>query len=200
MERNIMSAEIVNEIEVPSYDKYCEYLWEVDWWWRFINDDMIEHLLPERGIDIDEGFYFDLYYNQCSSYGRIRSCEKFVEFYFDRLSKVSLAMTEMLRERDFIVRWRTTYRGEGLEIECEDDWYAEETFTSGIFAGIKKNELLMAESELGNDIRFEEEIKEIITDVHQEFLSAVRAEEARLTSQEEYELWVKEWIENNSGS
>ena len=194
-----MSVETVNEIEVPSYEKYCESLWGDDWWWQLIRDDMFEHLLPERGIDIEEGFYFDLYHNTCSSYGRIRSCAKFVEFYFDRLSKISLVLTEMLRERDFIVRWRTTYRGEGLEIECEDDWYAEDTFTSGIFAGIHKLDLVMEEGKLNKDIEFEEEVKEIIREVHQEFLSAVRAEEERLTSREEYELWVKNWIEDNSG-
>jgi hypothetical protein len=184
---------LVDNTDVPSYEKFCEMQWNDDSWWEWTVGDAISEA-KLMGLDIDDdSIGFDLYHNSCASKGEIVDKALFVEKHFDRLMKVSLVLTQMLKEGMIGFKWGTSRNGVNLEVRDYDDygwWHEEDEFSEGIFAGTSVQELYDLET---NHDQFESELLDIVHDWHQDLLLTLRNEDDYRTSTEEYEEWIKEW-------
>jgi hypothetical protein len=182
----------VDNTDVPSYEKFCEMQWNEDGWWEWTLEDAVQEAV-QLGYEIDkDSIGFDLYHNTCASTGHIVDKALFVEKHFDRLMKISIVLTQMLKEGMIGFGWGTTRNG-NLEVRDYDDygwWHEEDEFSEGIFAGTSVQELYSAET---NHDKFESELLDIVHEWHQDLLSTLRNEDDYRTSTEEYEEWVKEW-------
>lgn len=192
--------ELIEELELPSYDKWLEGIWDDDCWWDHLVDDFVNDC-SEVGMDIGESthgrykyhkVFFDLYHNQVSSEGQLRNPKLFYEKYKDRLLAESPVMAQMLLEEWFYITWHSTNRG-WLEVSIEDDGYWEEAiFNEGLLAGTSVAAMYEIERSRRDD--FEKCITQIIEDIHSDFLYGLQKAYEYDTSEERYQEWIDEEI------
>jgi hypothetical protein len=185
-----MQADI---IEQPlSYEEWCECQWNDSDWWQWTLEDANSEI-GQLGLEIDkDSIEFNLYQNSCASTGQIANKSWFVEKHFERLMKVSIVLTQMLKEGMIGFKWRASRNGH-LEVKDYDDygwWHEEDEFSEGLFVGTSVKELYDLET---NHDEFEGELLDIVHEWHQDLLLSLRDEDEYRTSREEYEEWIKEW-------
>lgn len=192
--------ELIEELELPSYDKWLEGVWDDDYWWDYLVDDFVNDC-SEIGMDIEERVsgkykysmvYFDLYHNQASSQGKLRNPKLFYEKYKERLLAESPVMAQMLMEDFFYISWHSTNHG-WLEVIIEDSGYWEdEAFSEGLMAGTSVAAMYEIESSRRDD--FEKCIIQIIEDIHSDFLYGLQKAYEYDCSEERYQEWIDEQI------
>ena len=197
--------ELIEELELPSYDKWLEGVWDGAYWWDYLVDDFVNDC-SEIGMDIEERVsgkykyhkvYFDLYHNQVSSEGKLRNPKLFYEKYKERLLAESPVMAQMLMEDWFYITWRSTNRG-WLEViirlgVLEDSGYwDDEVFSEGLMAGTSVAAMYEIESSRRDD--FEKCIIQIIEDIHSDFLYGLQKAYEYDCSEERYQEWIDEQL------
>ena len=192
--------ELIEELELPSYDKWLEGVWDDDYWWDHLVDDFVTEC-SDVGMDIGESthgkhkyhkVYFDLYHNQVSSEGKLRNPKLFYERYKERLLAESPVLTQMLMEDFFYITWHSTNRG-WLEVIIEDNGYWEdEAFSEGLMAGTSVAEMYEIEGSRRDD--FEKCVTQIIEDIHSDFLYGLQKAYEYDCSEERYQEWIDEQI------
>jgi hypothetical protein len=194
MEGMAMTAELA--VKPPSYEEWLEWQWNDNSWWEWILESEFEHGKTLGIFAKGKDMTFDLYYRRCAGKGELHDDNLFVTTFYDRLSKVSPVMTEMLREGMIGFKWETTNNGH-LKTNTYDDytwWGEEDEFTQGLFKGMQVQPLYDAEPS-GTDEKFEDELLSIIDDYYTDILKVLLVEDETRTSTEEYEDWIKNcWV------
>ena len=207
---NEMSIEITDELleefELPSYDKWLEGIWEDGDWWDWILDEFVEDCKRD-GMLIDHGgrgnsrltpiISFDIYRRQCTSDGRVKVIdESFYIKFKDQLLSVSPVLAQLVLEQWVYIQWGSSNHG-WLEVSVElDSWINNATdqdvFTKGLLAGTSVAELYELEKDKWDN--FETCIKNIIEERHNELLEKLEAAYEYDISEERYEEWIREEI------
>lgn len=195
----MITEQLIEELDLPDYDKWSEHIGEVDYWWDWILENTVADWL-KLGITIETygkrntpQISFDIYDRQCGSTGKIyySDVNDFYKAYADQLMSVSAVYTQMLREGWINVNWDTTRNG-GLSVSVDTDGNVDEdyelTFTDGVFAGTSVNALKDAESVDFDE--FAECITEIIHDLHKDLLKELTSAYEYDTSEEAYQEWI----------
>lgn len=192
--------ELIEELELPSYDKWLEGVWDDDYWWDYLVDDFVNDC-SEIGMDIEERVsgkykysmvYFDLYHNQVSSEGKLRNPKLFYEKYKERLLAESPVLAQMLMENWFYITWHSTNHG-WLQVYIEDDGYWEEAiFNDGLMAGTSVAAMYEIEGSRRDD--FEKCVTQIIEDIHSDFLYELQKAYEYDCSEERYQEWIDEQL------
>lgn len=192
--------ELIEELELPSYDQWLEGVWDSDYWWDYLVDDFVIEC-SDIGMDIGEStdgkhkyhsVYFDLYHNQASSEGKLRNSKLFYEKYKEQLMSVSPVLAQMIKEDWLYVSWRSTNNG-WLSVNIEDSGYWEdEAFSEGLMAGTSVAEMYEIESSRRDD--FEKCVTQIIEDIHSDFLYGLQKAYEYDCSEERYQEWIDEEI------
>jgi len=202
---NEITQEMIDELDLPTYDQWLEGIWDHDFWWDWLLDEFVEDC-EKIGVTIDHGgrgnsrptpnVYFDIYHRQCSSYGRVNDDAKFYETYKDQLLAVSPVLAQLLLEQWVYIKWGSSHRG-WLEFDIElDSWIDNATdqdvFTKGLLAGTSVAEMYELEKDHWED--FEECIINIIEELHDDLLTTLTNAYEYDTSYERYEEWKDEQI------
>lgn len=196
----MITEQLIEDLDLPDYDKWIEHIWCDDFWWDYILDDFVSEC-SNKGIDIETfgkhntpQITFDIWGRHCASDGRVRYNGLFYEEYKDRLLDVSPVYAQMFLEDLVNVTWGT--RREWLEVSVEQDYNIDEsdTFTSGLFAGTSVNALIESETVTFED--FEECITKIIQDLHDDLRHSLQSAYEYDTSEERYKEWILEQIED----
>lgn len=179
-------------VSVPSYEEFCAMQDDDYDWWDWILDDQCTYLDNEYGIDIEKkDVCFDLYRRTCASKGTLRPNAKFFTEHHDVLMNASAVMTEVLRERLYIVTWDALRNENGNEYRFDDEAYGHDyVFASGLFVGLPINELIEAEG-ANNVSHWIKTVEGILNDAHYDIIKALECEDEYRKSTEEYEEWIR---------
>lgn len=196
----MITEQLIEDLDLPDYDKWVEHIWCDDYWWDYILDDAVSDW-SNKGIDIETfgkhntpQITFDIWGRHCASDGRVRYNGLFYEEYKDRLLSVSPVLAQMFLEDWINVTWGT--RRDWLEVSVDFNTMipADDVFQGGLFAGTSVDE--MWEIEQGNAEEFEECITEIIRDLHDDLRHSLEKAYEYDTSEERYKEWILEQIDD----
>jgi len=197
-EANMITEELIEDLDLPDYDNWVEHVWVDDYWWDWLLDETVDDW-SEKGIRIHKynGIHpqitFDIYHKKCASNGMVEYDNKFYKTYQDRLMAVSPIYAQMLNEGYVSVAWESS-RNDWLYVSVKFNYIGEEqVFDSGLFAGTSVGNMLESEHVPLND--FEKCILEIIEDLHDELLNKLTSTYEYDTSEERYKEWILEQIE-----
>ena len=194
----MITEQLIEDLDLPDYDKWVENIWCDDYWWDYILDDFVNDC-SEKGIDIETfgkhntpQITFDIWGRHCASDGRVRYHGRFYEEYKDRLLSVSPVLAQMFLEDWINVTWGT--RRDWLEVSVDFNTMIpeDEVFQGGLFAGTSVDELW--EIEQGNAEEFEECLTKIIQDLHSDLHYSLEKAYEYDTSEERYKEWILEQI------
>jgi hypothetical protein len=195
----MITEQLIEDLNLPDFDKWVENIWCDDYWWDYIVHDRINEW-SEKGIRIhtyskynNPHIIFDIYGRQCATDGMVDYDGKFYESYKDRLIDASPVYAQMFYEGYIGVSWKASRNG-WLEVSASEEYNIDEDdkFTSGLFAGTSVRELM--ESETVTFVEFEECITEIIHELHKKLLNDLTSAYEYDTSEERYKEWILEQI------
>jgi hypothetical protein len=183
----MITEQLIEDLDLPDYYKWSEYIWDGDHWWDYIVDDFVAEC-DEFGVDIDSAsISFDIYHRTCASGGEVITDSGFVKKYYDDLAGISPVLTQMVQEGMLKVSW-----GGYITVNVDDNWSEGEVFNSGLFAGTSVAELWEIDRHNFDD--FEDCITAIIKDLHSDLLKELTSAYEWDTSEERYKESLLEQI------
>lgn len=196
----MITEELIEELDLPNYDKWAEHIWTDDYWWDWILDEWVNDC-DAMGIRIDSSnnntpeISFDIWGKQCASKGQMYGTKAFYNKYQTVLMECSPVYAQMLLEDWIDVSWKISRNG-WLEtsVDFSYNFDDDDEFNHGLFAGTSVRALIESEPVTFDD--FADVVSGIIDDIHDDPRKSLESAYEYDTSEERYKEWILDEIYN----